>query len=176
MIYSGEPTKQLAKLAASIHAHLNGNYRCLYINSPSMVDGIRSYLIASGLNVSDEVFKKRLVLSSERGHLRDDVFDPQLMIEALEVALNSALEDGHAGLWASGDMGWEFGAAKDFSRLVEYERALEAFFATHPTLRGVCQYHVDVLPSGVAAQAAMTHRAVYVNETLSKINPQYAAG
>jgi len=176
LVYRGEPTIQLAKLAASIHIHLKANYRCLYLNSPNMVNGIRSYLIASGLNVFDEVFKRRLVLTSDRSHLRDDVFDPQLMMETLEAALNSALEDGYAGLWASGDMAWEFGEAKDFAKLVEYEHALEAFFITHPALRGVCQYHVDLLPPGIAEQAVATHPALYVNETLTTINPQYVPG
>ena len=34
-----------------------------------------------------------------------------------------ALDDGYSGLWATGDMSWEFGPAKDFSMLLEYEWA-----------------------------------------------------
>ncbi len=175
LIYSGARTKQLAHLAATILAHLHANYRCLYVHTPAMVEGIRSYLTASGMNVSDEVFRKRLVLVSDQSHLCDGVFDPQRMIAMLETACNSAVADGHAGLWASGDMGWEFGPNRDFSKLLEYERALEALFETQPKLRGVCQYHVDMLPAEAADVAAITHPALYVNETLSKINPRYKA-
>jgi hypothetical protein len=173
LVYSGDPSRQLASLAASIHAHLKANYRCLYLNSPTMNDGIRSYLIASGLNVFEEIHKRRLILSSDRSHLRDGVFDPQLMMEKLSAVLNTALEDGYEGLWASGDMTWEFGETRDFSRLLDYERALDAFFASHPALRGVCQYHVDLLPKGVVETGVVAHPAIYVNETLSKTNSQY---
>jgi hypothetical protein len=173
LIYSGDPSRQLASLAASIHAHLKRNYRCLYLNSPPMNDGIRSYLIASGLNVFDEIHKKRLILSSDRSHLRNGVFEPQLMMESLRSALNTALNDGYVGLWASGDMAWEFGDANDFSKLSEYERSLDAFFTSHPTLRGVCQYHADMLPKGVAELGVTAHPAIYVNETLSRTNPDY---
>ena len=176
MIYSGTPTTTLAKLAAAILAHLNSNYRCLYLNSPKMVEGIRAYLTAAGLNVSDEIFKKRLVLSSDQSHLRDGQFDPQLMIDEIKAACEQAVAEGHTGLWASGDMSWEFGPTKDFSKLLEYERALERLFATLPMLHGVCQYHVETLPANVIETGYQSHRALFVNETLSKLNPQYQAG
>ena len=58
LIYTGPPNKQLAGLAATVLAHLRANYRCLYLNSPLMVEGMRAYLTAAGLNVADEEFKK----------------------------------------------------------------------------------------------------------------------
>ncbi len=138
-----------------------------------MVFGIRAYLISSGIDVADEIKKKRLILSSDQSHLREGTFDSDLMIATLEVAMSSALEDGHAGLWASGDMAWEFGEAKDFSKLLAYEKALETLFSTHPALHGVCQYHVDQLPPDVAKIGVVSHPALYVNETLSMINPRF---
>jgi len=176
LIYEGSRRKQLAALAGAILMHLKANYRCLYLNSPEMVSGLHDYLISAGVNVGDEVFKKRLILSSDQGHLRDGMFDPDFMVGQIKAACEQAIADGHAGLWASGDMAWEFGPAKDFSKLVEYERALECLFESQPRLRGVCQYHVDMLPANVAEIGAMTHPARFVNETLSKLNPHYQAG
>lgn len=176
LIYSGSRSRQLAGLAAAILMHLKANYRCLYLNSPDMVDGLRHYLTSAGVNVSEEIFKKRLMLSSDQGYLRDGVFDPHFMVGQIKAACEQAITDGHAGLWASGDMGWEFGPARDFSKLVEYERALERLFESQPRLRGVCQYHVDMLPADVPEIGAMTHPALFVNETLSRLNPQYQAG
>jgi hypothetical protein len=43
-------------------------------------------------------------------------------------------------------MTWEFGRARDFSRLLEYEWRLEEFFQKHPELEGICQYYADTLP------------------------------
>jgi hypothetical protein len=173
LIYRGEPTRQLAGLALLIRRMLEANYRCLYLNNEKMVAGIRSYLISSGLNVSDAVLQKRLILSSDRDHLINGTFDPRHMLDLLKQAFESALEDGHVGLWASGDMAWEFGPAKDFTKLVEYERGLEVFFQAHPTMRGVCQYHADFLPEHVVENGLIVHPGVYVNETLSRINPRY---
>jgi hypothetical protein len=138
-----------------------------------MVTGIWSYLASSGVNVADAVREKRLILTSDRSHLVDGVFDPQRMLRLLDAALDEALKDGHAGLWASGDMAWEFGPERDFRKLVEYERGLEAFFQAHPALDGVCQYHADLLPDAVVQQGLELHPGLYVNETLSRINPRY---
>lgn len=173
LIYRGAPSEHLAGLALLIRRKLEANYRCLYLNSPEMVAGIRAYLTSSGLNVSHAIADKRLILSSGQDHLIDDTFDPQRMLGLLEETFNCALNDGHAGLWASGDMAWEFGPARDFSKLVEYEQALEGFFQNHPTMSGICQYHEDVLPSDVVESGLTLHPGIYVNETLSRINAHY---
>ena len=173
LMYRGDPSRQLVDLTLLIRKKLQANYRCLYLNSEAMVAGIRSYLISSGVNVADAVREKRLILTSERSHLVHGVFEPGRMMGLLEAAHDAALKDGHAGLWASGDMAWEFGPARDFSKLVEYERKLEAFFQTHPALSGVCQYHADFLPDAVMQHGLELHPGVYVNQTLSRINPHY---
>jgi MEDS: MEthanogen/methylotroph, DcmR Sensory domain len=91
----------------------------------------------------------------------------------LNHAMARALSDGYQGLWATGDMSWEFGSEKDFSKLLEYEWQLEAFLRQHPTLSVICQYHVDTLPSEVVRQALLAHRALFINDTLSRLNPDY---
>jgi hypothetical protein len=173
LIYSGAPTEQLAGLALMIRKKLEANYRCLYLNSPQMVAGMRAYLTSSGLDVHDAVVNGRLILSSGHDHLADGKFDAQRMLRLLKDAYDDSLKEGYAGLWASGDMAWEFGPARDFDKLVQYERALEAFFHSHPNLQGVCQYHADVLPDEAVKSGLALHPAIYVNETLSRINAQY---
>lgn len=173
LIYRGAPTEQLASLALMIRKKLEANFRCLYLNSPAMVDGMRAYLTSSGLDVHDAVVSGRLILSSGHDHLVNGEFDPQRMLRLLKDAYDGALKDGHAGLWASGDMAWEFGPERDFDKLVQYERALEVFFHAHPNLQGVCQYHADVLPGDVVKNGLAVHPAIYVNDTLSRINAQY---
>ncbi|HEX4637675.1 MAG TPA: MEDS domain-containing protein [Rhizomicrobium sp.] len=173
LIYRGAPTEQLAGLALMIRRKLEANYRCLYLNGPEMVAGMRGYLTSSGLDVHDAVISGRLILSSSHDHLVDGEFDPRRMLRLLKDSYDSTLKDGYAGLWASGDMAWEFGPAMDFDKLVQYERALEVFFNLHPKMQGVCQYHADVLPSAVVKSGLSVHPGVYVNETLSRINAQY---
>ena len=161
-------------LAAIIRQKLQQNLRCLYLNSEPMVAGMRSCLAAAGVDVVKEVGEGDLVLTSDRDYLINGTdFDPQSMIQSLEDMLEQALTDGYTGLWATGDMTWEFGPAKDFSKLVEYEWRLEELFRRRPQLGGICQYHSDTLPRDVLQKGLLVHRGLFINETLSLINPHY---
>jgi len=173
LIYEGAPSKQLPALAAMIQQKLAEGYRCLYLNSRPMVAGIRSQLAAMGMDVANETANARLVLSSEYTVLADGSFDVDLMLRKLEDALDQALEDGYKGLWATGDMSWEFGSHKNFQRLMEYEHRLEELFCERPELCGICQYHQDTLPREAPREALLTHQTIFINETLSRINPYY---
>ena len=175
MIYEGSPAKHLDDLAAFVIPKLRENVRCLYLNSPAMVAGIRTYLAAAGLDVAQEVRKRSLVLSSDESHLIDGRFDTDRMLCMLEDALAQALADGYCGLWATGDMTWEFGNERNFAKLLEYEHALEKFLQAHPAMSGICQYHTDTLPLDVVNHGLSAHKAVYINRTLSRINPYYRA-
>jgi hypothetical protein len=152
---------------------LNANYRCLYLNSPAMVAGMSSYLAAKGLDVAHEVSNTSLILSSDQSHLSGGGFDVEKMIGKLEQAIVQALQDGYEGLWASGDMSWEFGTEKNLAKLLIYERRLEHLFLRQPMLCGICQYHGDLLPDKILRQSLLTHRAIFINETLSRLNGHY---
>jgi len=173
MIYAGSPALQLQGLARVMRAKLRANHRCLYLNSPAMVAGLRSYLAALGVDVVHEVEKTALVLSSDQAHLDNGLFIPDRMLKALDEAVDRAREDGFAGLWASGDMTWEFGPKGDFNKLIEYELGLEEIFRKRPTLEGVCQYHADTLPPHVLRQGLVCHPARFVSGTLSLLNPHF---
>jgi len=173
LVYEGSPSAHLPALAAVIRDKLNENHRCLYLGSPSMVAGLRSYLFPAGVNVSDEVMKGSLILSSDKDHLQNGIFDIDRMLRMLDHAVAQALGDGYQGLWATGDMSWELGPENDFSKLLEYEWRLEEYFQKQPALSGICQYHADTLPLEVVRQGLLTHRAIFINETLSWLNSQY---
>ncbi|HTV13858.1 MAG TPA: MEDS domain-containing protein [Acidobacteriaceae bacterium] len=173
LIYAGPPSRHLAALAVTLRAKLWRNYRCLYLNSPSMVAGIRSFLAAADVDVEEEIARGSLVLSAEQGHLVDGQFDVRRMLETLDGALAQALHDGYAGLWATGDMTWEMGPQRDSSKLLDYEWHLEEFMRKHPEMSGICQYHADTLPREMLRHGLLAHRSIFVNETLSLVNPQY---
>jgi hypothetical protein len=173
VVYHGSPSVQLPGIAKFIYAKLEENYRCVYFNSPAMVAGIRSYLAAAGIDVAGEVKKGSLLLSSEESHLSDGKFDPSRMLDDLADAVLQALSDGYTGLYATGDMTWEFGNEQNFSRLLEYERGLEALFRRMPMLTGLCQYHTDTLPPDALQTALLTHGSICVNDTLRRLNPYY---
>lgn len=90
LIYEGSPAKILTVLATMIQQKLGQRYRCLYLNSATMVSGIRSYLAVMDVDVASEIAKARLVLSSEPTS-SDAGFDIDRMLFSLEDALDQAL-------------------------------------------------------------------------------------
>ena len=149
VIYDGSPARLLPAIAASITQRLRDNLRCLYLNSPAMVAGVRSYLFAAGVDPDDEVAKGRLILTSDQSQITDGYFDASVMIRQLEEAVSQAVKDGFDGLWATGDMGWEMGRDCDLKKLVDYEFQLEELFQRHTMLYGLCQYHHGTLSNEV---------------------------
>ena len=174
-VYEGHPSQQLPVLAAEIKKNLNWNYRCLYLNSPPMVQGMHSCLATIGIDVPGRIAKGSLVLSSEPTVSEDGSFDTGHMMRKLEDALDQALKDRYKGLFATGDMTWEFGAKENFAKLLKYEKALENLFQKRPELNGICQYHSNTLTREVMRQGLLSHGAIFINETLSRINQYYIA-
>lgn len=172
LIYEGPPSHKLKLVANILNHKLNEGYRCLYLNSAPMVAGMRSTLAAMGVDVASEVSKASIVLSSDSVSEGKE-FIVDVMLAKLEEFLNQALKDGYKGLWASGDMTFEFGPQKDFSKLLEYELKLEEMIHSRKELCGVCQYHCDTLPKDAIRQSLLVHSNIVINETLTIINPHY---
>jgi hypothetical protein len=173
MIYNGSAVWLLPELAAIIRSKLRNGKRCLYLNSPAMVAGFRSHLAFAGIDVEGATRRGSLVLSSDLGHLDDGRFDPDKMLSLLTDALDAASRDGYEGLFASGDVSWQFGAEKNFDKLHVYEEGLEQVFHNRSKLEGICQYHVETLPASASRTALDLHRACFINRTLSLFNPYY---
>lgn len=174
LIYAGAPSSHLPDIARTLVQRLKTGHRCLYLNSPAMVAGMRSQLAAAGLDPRAHVERGALILSSDQGHLLDGKFDVERMLRLLHDAVKQALVDGYAGLWAAGDMTWEFGSEANLDKLLHYERRLEEFMQTTPALSGICLYHRDTLPPHAIETALLTHPSVYVSATLSRLNSRYA--
>jgi MEDS: MEthanogen/methylotroph, DcmR Sensory domain len=173
LIYNGSPEQQLPGLAGQTLKKLYEHYRCVHLNSPAMLAGLECQLAGLGVDVAQERAQGSLVLTPGQDHLVNGRFDADGMLKTLEEAIDSALNDGYRGLWASGDMSWEFGPDKDFKRLLEYEWRLEELFHRRPALTGICQYDGDTLPRETMRDGLESHTTLFVNETLSMVNPYY---
>ncbi|MGD0911658.1 MAG: hypothetical protein ABR928_07175, partial [Terracidiphilus sp.] len=55
----------------------------------------------------------------------------------------------------------------------EYEWQLEDLFKRRAALSGVCQYHGDTLLQETMRDGLESHASLFVNETLSMVNPYY---
>jgi hypothetical protein len=173
LIYEGSPSEKLSLLATILQQKLNKGYRCLYLNSAPMVAGMRSAISALGTDVASEIAKGRIVMISEPVS-EEGSFSIEGLLIKLEATLDEALSAGYKGLWASGDMTWEFAPENDFSKLLEYELKLEEMFKRRKELCGICQYHKDTLPRDAMRQALLVHPTIVINETLTRINPHYS--
>lgn len=173
LIYEGSPSKHQAAIAAAIRQKLNLKFRCVCVNSRPMLASMRSYLAAAGVDVVHEVAEGSLIFSSVQNHLRNGKFDIDHMMEMLRTSLEKARRDRYAGLWLTGDISWEFGPEKDFSRLLEYECRAEEFIRENPDFGAICQYHAGTLPRIYLRQALLTHQKLFINETLSQLNPHF---
>ncbi len=174
LIYEGSPAVHLQGLASLFRRHLEENRRCLYLNTPEMVGEFSRSFARGGVDLGEQIRRGALILSSDQSHLQDGIFDSARMLRILEDSVQQALKDGFTGLFASGDMTFEFGPEKNFSKLIEYELGLDELFQKYPMLYGVCQYHRDTLEPDQAVSALQTHRAVYHNDTLPLLNPWYS--
>lgn len=160
-------------VVAAVRHQLAAGMRCMYLNSPAMIAGFRSQLYAAGTDVEHEIRRNALVLAGDIEHLDQGRFAIDKMMMLLETAVEQALADGFTGLFATGDMTWEFGPEKDFSKLLEYEWRLEQLFRRQPALAGICQYHRDLMPSDAIREGAISHDGVFLSATLSRLNPLY---
>lgn len=172
-IYDGAPSTGLATIAGAVKRHLHEGYRCIYLNSLPMVAGLRSYLAAIGVDVLAEAAKSSLILSSDQRHLVHGRFEVEPMLQLLSDSGAQALKDGYKGIWAVGDMTWELGPQHDFAKLLEYEWRLEDLLRKEPAISGICQYHVSTMPREAVRESLVTHSSIYINETLSRVNPHY---
>jgi len=173
MIYDGPPSRTLPALAGAIGQRLAAHARCMYINSPTMVAGLRSQLYAAGMDVEHELARGALVLIADQAHLVDGRFDVDRMLDMLEAAVQSALAAGFAELFATGDMTWEFGSEKELAKLLEYEWRLEQLFLKQAALSGICQYHRDLLPHEAVRDGVVSHPSLFISDTISRLNPHY---
>jgi len=110
LIYDGHPTQQLPVVVPFLADGLRGNWRCLYLGSPEMVQMVEGALRHRGIDTVSEMKRGALLLSSERSHLKDGLFDARAMIKGLCELIDAAVRDGFEGLCTTGDMRWELGA------------------------------------------------------------------
>jgi signal transduction histidine kinase len=172
LIYDGHPSEQLPVVIPLLLDGLQDNWRCLYLGSPDMVRMVSDALTARRVDTAYEMERGALLFSSDRGYLDGGTFDPRAMVDDLCALIDAAVRDGFQGLCATGDMRWELGADSNFDRLLEYEALLEQVFRDKP-LRGICQYHRDVIPAQAVRQALVTHQSVYIGQTLNRDNLFY---
>ena len=169
LIYDGDPSEQLPVIVPFLLEGLKNNWRCLYVGRPEVARMVEQALVANGVNFVWEARRGALVISSDRSHLSAGTFNPRRMVDWLSKSIDDAVQAGFEGLCATGDMRWELGEDENFDCLLEYEARLEQLFRNKP-LRGICQYHRDMVPHHAVRNALVTHRSAYLGAALKPDN------
>ena len=169
-VYETE-NEQLATAAEYLADGLRAGERVFYVaESPAAVKRFRAALTRCGVNAAAKAKQGALVESTHAdAHLVDGRFDVERMMRLLNEAVESALNDGFAGLRTCGDMSWLLQKPAGAESVVEYEALLNQFFEG---IRGagMCQYDRRRLPPHFVDHALATHSSAIV-ECVHKRNP-----
>ncbi len=163
--------EQLATAATYLADGLRAGERALYVtDSKASLARFNDALNGLGIDSAAELKRGALVESTHSEvHLVDGRFDCERMLRLLNEAVESALNDGFAGLRTCGDMSWLLKQPPGATQVVEYEALLNQFF--HDIRgAGMCQYDCRRLPPRIIDGALATHSSVIL-EGLHKSNP-----
>ena len=147
--------------------------RCFYVaDSAAAIEQFRAALRALGVDVEHALRSKALVeATSDEAHLAGGYFDSERMLAMLNHAVETALNDGFAGLRTCGDMSWLLGDPPGAHQVVEYEALLNQFFHGVRAC-GMCQYDRHRLPEALLDHALATHSSAII-DARHKTNPYY---
>ena len=149
--------------------------RCFYVGaSRDALSRFRDALARTGLDVAHAVQSRALIegLHAEV-HLQGGSFDGERMLRLLNDAVESALNDGFAGLRSCGDMSWLLDEPPGYEAVVEYEALLNEFFRANRA-EAMCLYDQARLPAGLLDHALATHSSAVVGR-IHKPNRFYEA-
>jgi hypothetical protein len=163
--------EQRTVAAAYIADGLAFGDRCYYVADSA--PALRQFQVALGRVGVDveQVLRSRAFLEAtcDDAHLVDGHFDCERMLAMLNHAVETALNDGFAGLRTCGDMSWLLGDPPGAQQVVEYEALLNQFFRGVRAC-GMCQYDRRRLPDTLLDHALATHSSAVIGG-LHKTNP-----
>lgn len=144
---------------------LERDERSLYVGDSEALERIRDGLDRAGVNVTRELEKGRLVLSSGRDYLDQGRFDTGKMLSFLQQAYDTTIGEGFTALRAAGDVSWEVGDDNDYSEIVHYEALLDVFFLGKRMV-GMCQYPKIKCPPEILSGILNTHKVAAIDSAI----------
>jgi hypothetical protein len=165
--------EQLATAAAYLADGLRAGERAFYVGeSPASLTRFDSALTRAGIDPVSAVQSGALIESTNAdAHLAHGTFNCERMLLLLNKAVESALNDGFAGLRTCGDMSWLLVDPAGAQHMVEYEALLNEFFQSVRGA-GMCQYDRHRLPGHLMDHGLATHTSVLIDGH-HKSNPFY---
>jgi len=173
-VYDTE-AERLRTAAEYLADGLRAGERVVYVaDCAASLGRFRAALMEIGIEAEPFVERGALVeCTHSAAHLAGGEFDRHRMAAFIEDALQSALEEGFAGVRLCGDMSWLLLEPAGAEQVVEYEARLNGFFRSVPAA-AMCQYDRKRLRAEWLDHALATHPSVLL-EGRHKANPFYVA-
>jgi len=160
--------EQFAAVIPFISIGLERKEKCVYIADDNTADAVMDAMRSEGIDVEGGIKSGALaVLSKKDSYLRNGYFDPDLMIQFLKDAVDSAKMEGFKTLRATGEMTWALGTDIGVERLIEYESKLNYLFPTADIL-AICQYNRSRFSPEIILDIIRTHPLVVYKEMVCR--------
>ena len=147
----------LKVLSPYIAEGLKKGERCFCVQKPPVRERLCDDLESMGIDVEREIGRGALIFQSERDlYFGDGGFDSNKLLDRLGKLIADSLEAGFSGLRTAGDMSLACGDPALRERVLEYEKAVDEFYADKKAI-AFCNYRLDQLPRARRAPVIDAH-------------------
>lgn len=155
--YAGED-EWARSVTGFVRDALTAGRQVLYFSDVAAPEAVLRRLDRCGVGASAAADAGRLVVQqAEESYLRSLPFDPDRMVEVWGRACADALDAGHTGLAALGEMSWYARGTPGAERLLEYELRLNAEVFARLPLTALCLYDRGAVPGDAVALLTGAH-------------------
>ncbi|WP_336327668.1 MEDS domain-containing protein [Halovenus sp. HT40] len=170
-LFYEEPATQVEMAATFICFGLQSNQRCLYLLDSNDRRNLTAALADMGIDVEKRIAAGDLEISDASSVYLESGFKPDEMIETLEIAVETSLEDGYDGLYVAGENTWCFHTETSFDHILDFEIDFDATCPEYP-VTALCQYDLNRFCQESIAKALWTHEQIIYRYALCE-NPYY---
>lgn len=110
-------------------------------------------------NVDVVAYAKRgqlVILGADETYIQGGFFDPERMIDAFMLQIESALAEGYPAIRVAGQASWAARGYRGAERLIEYESKVNALLPWDKLI-AICQYDIRLFSPGVLINVLHTH-------------------
>ena len=159
MIYETKE-EQLNLIVPFIKIGLERGEKCIYIVDDNTAQTIIRAMQEDGIDTESAIETGSLnILTKHDLYIKYGHFDPELTIQFLKEAIDSAKAEGYKVLRGAAEMTWFLEEAHANEKLKEYESKLNNFFSEDDIL-AICQYNSRRISPEVILHSIHTHPTI----------------
>ena len=147
----------LTTLSPFIAEGLKKGERCFCVQTPLVREALCADLLSIGVDVDREIGRGALMFQSEDElYFGEGGFDLKRLLDRLGQLITDSLEAGFCGLRTAGDMSRVLSDLVLQKQLIEYERAVDEFYANKKAI-AFCNYRLDGVPRATRGPVIDAH-------------------